>query len=127
MLFENLLDYDILPADVLDFIDDCGCLNGEYYPCLIVPYYDGMPESILQKLLRAKLPVVIAVKPDMTVAEELRSLLGLERVVLIPSYYGLQQQEVSEKEVCKNLALGAGEKLAEGDVFKHGHCPLSAG
>lgn len=46
-------------------------------------------------------------------AEELRSLLGLERVVLIPSYYGLQQQEVSEKEVCKNLALGAGEKLAE--------------
>ena len=73
VLFENLLDYDILPADVLDSIDDCGCLNGEHYPCLIVPYYEGMPESILQKLLRAKLPVVIAVKPGRNVEEELRS------------------------------------------------------
>lgn len=69
VLYDNLLDYDILPADVLDSIDEKGCLNGEHYPCLIVPYYEGMPKCIVDKLLRVSLPVIIAVAPGMTIGQ----------------------------------------------------------
>lgn len=68
-LYDHLLDYDILPADVLEQIDPAGCLNGETYPCLIVPYYEGMPERIAEKLMNVTIPVVIAVMPGMTVSE----------------------------------------------------------
>lgn len=69
VLYDHLLDYDILPADVLDTIDERGRLNGEHYPCLIVPYYEGMPQGIVEKLHRVNVPVILAVKPGMTVGE----------------------------------------------------------
>ena len=70
-LYDNLLDYDILPADMLEEIDAKGNLNGEHYPCLIVPYYDAMPESIADKLKKLSLPLILAVAPGMQVREDL--------------------------------------------------------
>ena len=70
-LYDNLLDYDILPHEVLSEIDEKGCLNGETYPCLILPYYEGIPETVLHSLSRVKIPVIVAVNPGMTVKEEL--------------------------------------------------------
>ena len=49
---------------------------------------------------------------EAVVGEQLRQHLGLARVVLVPSFYRMQNQENSEKEICKNLALGAADKLA---------------
>lgn len=69
-LYDNLLDYDILPADVLARIDETGCLNGEHYPCLIVPYYEGMPKQVVQAVAGVKIPVILVMKPGMTVKEE---------------------------------------------------------
>ena len=70
-LYDNLLDYDILPHEMLPEIDAEGCLNGETYPCVILPYYEGIPETVLQSLSRVKIPVIVAVKPGMTVKEDL--------------------------------------------------------
>lgn len=69
-LYDNLLDYDILPADVLENVDEQGCLNGEHYPCLIVPYYEDMPHAIVEKLLKCPLRLILAVRPGLTVEEE---------------------------------------------------------
>lgn len=69
-LYDASLDYDILPADVLPGIGAGGNLNGEHYPCLIVPYYRGIPEAVLQKLLDCPLRTILAVRSGMTVAEE---------------------------------------------------------
>jgi len=68
-MYDNLLDYDILPSDVLDQIDENGCLNGETYPCLIVPYYEGMPECVIEGIGRVSLRVIVVTKPGMTVKE----------------------------------------------------------
>lgn len=68
-LYDNLLDYDILPSDVLDQVDENGCLNGETYPCLIVPYYEGMPECVIEGIGRVPLRVIVVTKPGMTVKE----------------------------------------------------------
>ena len=69
-LYDHLLDYDIIPADVLDQIDDEGILNGEKYPCLIVPYYEGMPENIWEKLRKATLPVIFVTMPGVEIADK---------------------------------------------------------
>lgn len=68
-LYDHLLDYDIIPADVLDQIDEDGNLNGEKYPCLIVPYYEGMPELIREKLQKVSQPVIFVTMPGVEMAE----------------------------------------------------------
>ena len=68
-LYDNLLDYDILPHEVLSQMDEHGRLNGETYPCLIVPYYHGMPEDVIGSITGVKIPVILALKPGMTVTE----------------------------------------------------------
>lgn len=68
-LYDNLLDYDILPADVLHQIDENGGLNGETYPCLIVPYYEDMPEHIAERICSVPMRVILAVCPGMIVKE----------------------------------------------------------
>lgn len=68
-LYDNLLDYDVLPADVLGQIDNKGCLNGETYPCLIVPYYEGMSECVLESLKQVPLRKIIVTKAGMVVQE----------------------------------------------------------
>lgn len=70
-LYDHLLDYDIIPADVLDQIDDEGVLNGEKYPCLIVPYYEGMPEIICEKLQNVTVPIIFVTMPGIDVPQEL--------------------------------------------------------
>ena len=69
-LYDNLLDYDILPADILPEIDDKGNLNGEHYPCLVVPYYEGMPEAVVNAVVNCTLRKILVVKPGMTVKEQ---------------------------------------------------------
>lgn len=69
-LYDNLLDYDILPADVLALIDDKGCLNGEHYPCLVVPYYEGMPEAVVGAVANCAVRKILVVRPGMTVTEQ---------------------------------------------------------
>ena len=73
-LYDNLLDYDILPADILPKLDADGSLNGEKYPCLIVPYYVGMPREVVEKLVGLPIRTILAVTPGMEVKE--RELAG---------------------------------------------------
>lgn len=91
-LYDAMLDYDILPADVLEQIDENGNLNGEHYPCLIVPYYEGMPESVADKLKNLSLPVVLAVTGEMQVrhdlAEKCRSVALGDLAAYIREYMG---------------------------------------
>ena len=78
-LYDNLLDYDILPADVLGEIDETGCLNGETYPCLIVPYYEGMPETVVEAVANCPLKKILVTKSGMVVREQ--TLLNVCEVV----------------------------------------------
>lgn len=68
-LYDNLMDYDILPADVLGQIGQDGVLNGETYPCLIVPYCEGMARRVVDAVAQCPLRTIVAVKPGMTVKE----------------------------------------------------------
>ncbi len=85
-LYDNLLDYDILPADVLERIDEKGCLNGETYPCLIVPYYEGMSEEIVEKLKNVSLPMIIVTNSELCVREELKEKCVIVSLNEIASY-----------------------------------------
>lgn len=69
-LYDHLLDYDILPADVLEQIGEDGYFNGEKYPCLLVTYYEGMPECIVEKLKKVSLRTIIVTKPNMIIKED---------------------------------------------------------
>ncbi len=85
-LYDNLLDYDILPADVLEQIDEKGCLNGETYPCLIVPYYEGMSEEIVEKLKKVSLPIIIVTTFELMVKEELKEKCTIVDLTKIADY-----------------------------------------
>lgn len=47
---------------------------------------------------------------EQTLSAQLCQHLGLEKVVLIPSFYG-QTSQINQEEISKNLALGAADKL----------------
>ena len=54
-------------------------------------------------------PVVV---DEVAMAQQLQNTLGLEQVVLIPSFYQ-EGQKPNADMVCRNLALGAAEKLPQ--------------
>ncbi|MBE7012071.1 MAG: hypothetical protein E7415_05310 [Ruminococcaceae bacterium] len=56
-LYDNLFDYDIIPADYLDKIKN-GELNGEKYNVLIVPYAEVIPEAVAKKLKNADIKII---------------------------------------------------------------------
>lgn len=56
-LYDNLLDYDIIPADCLDKIKN-GTLNGEKYNVLIVPYAKSIPKEVAEKLKKADIKII---------------------------------------------------------------------
>ncbi len=53
-LYDAALDYDILPFDRLEKIDADGCLNGEYYPVILMPLAAYISKDNRQKLERLK-------------------------------------------------------------------------
>ena len=57
-LYDNLLDYDIIPISYLDKIDENGCINGEKYPLIIVPDADKIPDYAYNKLTKLSIPVI---------------------------------------------------------------------
>jgi len=61
-LYDNLLDYDIIPADYLDKIENSS-LNGEKYNVLIVPYAENIPNEVMEKLKKVDMKII-------TVSEE---------------------------------------------------------
>ena len=58
VLYDNYYDYDIIPADYLEKICDSS-LNGEKYNVLFVPYSKSIPQSLLKKLKKADIKVVM--------------------------------------------------------------------
>lgn len=69
VLCDNQLDYDIIPADYLDKIENSS-LNGEKYNILIVPYSESIPQDIIQKLKNADIKVVaVSEKENESIAE----------------------------------------------------------
>ena len=59
VLYDNLYDYDIIPADYLGQIDEKGYLNGEEYKLILVPYSEKIPDSVLEKLKKCNADIVI--------------------------------------------------------------------
>lgn len=76
-LYDNLLDYDILPADALGQVDEEGCLNGEKYPCLLVPCYEGMSACVVESIKKCSLPVIFVTMSGMEFVEDYLSENGL--------------------------------------------------
>jgi DNA-binding transcriptional regulator LsrR (DeoR family) len=68
-------------------------------------------KALEENLVSYKLNFPTDVDED-TLSEQLRQALGLERVHLVPSFYG-QNASISQDEISKNLALGAADKLAD--------------
>lgn len=60
-LYDNLYDYDIIPADYLNRIR-CGSLNGEKYHVLFVPEAEHIPEETAEQLKHAEIEVVVVTK-----------------------------------------------------------------
>lgn len=58
VLYDNLLDYDIIPISYLDKIDEDGYLNGEKIPVLLVPYAENLPDYAVNKLKSLNIPVI---------------------------------------------------------------------
>ena len=54
VLYDAQLDYDIIPFDKLDEIDDNGYINGEHYPVIILPYSEYYTKENIEKLERLK-------------------------------------------------------------------------
>ena len=54
MLYDNCLDYDIIPFDRLCDITDDGYINGEYYPVILLPYSEYYNSEALKKIERLK-------------------------------------------------------------------------
>lgn len=80
-LYDNCLDYDIIPVDYLDNIKDSK-LNGEKYNVLLVPYAEVVPNEVADKLKNTDIKVV-------TVCEDLSKYTGeFEAVALdeLPQY-----------------------------------------
>ncbi|MBQ8525302.1 MAG: hypothetical protein IJ460_01070 [Clostridia bacterium] len=75
VLYDNLLDYDIIPTDYLDSIKD-GSINGEKYNVLIVPYAEAIAPEVADKLKNADIRIV-------TVSEkEWQNPIGCENILL---------------------------------------------
>ncbi len=68
-------------------------------------------KALEENLVSYKLNFPTDVDED-TLSEQLRQALGLERVHLVPSFYG-HNASISQDEISKNLALGAADKLAD--------------
>lgn len=64
-LCEGLLDYDIVPADVLGQMDEEGCINGEKYSVLVVPYNTAMPQDLKEIVSQVPIKVVIVLPDEM--------------------------------------------------------------
>lgn len=75
VLYDNLYDYDIIPADSLEDIKDSS-LNSEKYNVLIVPYAEAIPKNIIQKLKNADIKVITVSEADC------ESICGFENVTL---------------------------------------------
>lgn len=50
VLYDNLLDYDVVPSDYIGKIDSEGKLNGEKYNVLLVPYSTSMSSDVIKML-----------------------------------------------------------------------------
>ena len=59
ILYDAQLDYDILPFDRLDDMDENGTICGEHYPLLLVPYSAYLSDEIRAKLVRHKTRVAV--------------------------------------------------------------------
>ncbi len=57
-LYDNLIDYDVIPEDTLFCIDKNNRLNGEKYNILVVPYSDSMSDNVVSMLKDIDIPVV---------------------------------------------------------------------
>lgn len=68
-LYDNLLDYDVIPSDYLELIDENGCLNGEKYNIILVPFAEGIDDETITKLKNLSIEVITvgtkAIHPDL--------------------------------------------------------------
>lgn len=74
-LYDNLLDYDIIPADYLNKIENSS-LNGEKYNVLIVPYAEAIAPEVADKLKKADIRIITVSEKDW------KNPLGCENIIL---------------------------------------------
>jgi hypothetical protein len=58
VLYDNNYDYDILPIEYIEKIDEKGYLNGEKYELLLLPYSSYLPQEIIKRLKKSNIKVV---------------------------------------------------------------------
>lgn len=63
-LYDNCLDYDIIPIDYLDKFDADGCINGEKYPMLIIPYTGNLSKKVRKLISKLPIPVIAVSDSD---------------------------------------------------------------
>lgn len=57
-LYDNNFDYDILPIEYIEKIDEKGYLNGEKFELILVPYAEYLPKEVIEKLKKCNAEVV---------------------------------------------------------------------
>ena len=73
VLYDAQLDYDLIPFDRLDDMSDDGCINGEHYPVILLPYSAYYNAENRKKLERLRARIVCVGD---------KSIDGLDRVTL---------------------------------------------
>ena len=58
MLYDNCLDYDIIPLDRLDDMSEDGYINGEYYPVILLPYSAYYSDENLKRIEKVKKRII---------------------------------------------------------------------
>ena len=91
VLYDNQLDYDIIPADILNELEDNSVINGEKYNVLVVPYSEYCPKHIQDALRKVSIPVIY-------VSEK-----GEDNTVALNELTNLIQPDIKLKEKCKDL------------------------
>lgn len=99
-LYDAMLDYDVVPFDYLDKMDENGNINGETFKVLIVPYAEKLPSKILDKLRVLKTKVVVCANNESEKIDGFDTVLLSKVVSFVESN---SFRDVLEENGCKFL------------------------
>lgn len=117
VLYDNQLDYDILPADVLGELTVKNSINGEKYNALIVPYCACYPKRIREVLNSICIPIIYVsengedgsvtlnnlvehIKPDIKLLSSCKSLKYCHRKTNSSDIYMFVNEDIHNSIEC---------------------------
>lgn len=80
-LYDNKIDYDIIPADIIDKTDDDGNAYINRYDVLLVPYSEHIPQAIKSKIENANIKTYTVVPNGYAKCDGAVELNGIAKIL----------------------------------------------